>query len=595
MSDILWLVLFAALFITIPYTYYKKGIKTSIAVAYAFAVIIFARLFYEEQGIKASLISLVFSAQLFTFGVNGRELFEVISHVSDAVSPSFIACVWLCYIVCPILTVSVVLVYIKRGLDRTAIKTRFFKDVYIFTERNENTLLLAQDICSDKKRVVVFANTDSFDVGLRLLCVPYTASDVCNMLNKTNKVHICFNDTDTGVLLDNLTTLLEKEKLTKENDIYVFSDNAIAHEVIDGIKKKHRDKTIKVISTNAILMREILWDYPLYSNMHQKDEINVTVMGVGDFGGYFAMNTLWCATLPDCPLRLNLVDMDTKDNILRRVSDNINDGDFDIRVFNENINTNTFFDKIASNRIYNSDYILVAMGNDDLNISVSRKLRLFFARCKRHPFIITVIKNQSKFDVISEALKTDDIAIVGGKENIHSYKSIFEDRFFQRAFKVYQIVENHYNNYPGENDFYKQNQIDIFSSYANAIHSKYKVFSIMNEADLSIEKAKCILNTNCEIFDKTVRSEHDRWVAFEMLKGYVGVPDGDIDAFLAMNHENGGKLHKNTALKMHACITEFDNLDVIDKKICDICNKDPNLKEIDVLITKNTFSIYSGE
>ena len=70
---------------------------------------------------------------------------------------------------------------------------------------------------------------------------------------------------------------------------------------------------------------------------------------------------------------------------------------------------------------------------------------------------------------------------------------------------------------------------------------------------------------------------------------YTGILDAD-DLGTYISNAN-----KNTALKMHACITEFDNLDVIDQKICDICNKDPNLKEIDVLITKNTFSIYSGE
>lgn len=590
MLDILWIALFLMLVIGLPYTYSKKGVRFCIGIAYVIGVVVFAKLFYEYQGLKSVLSSFVFSAQLFAFNVSGSELVEMLDTLRADTSVWYFCCVWAAFLICPILTISVLLTYIKKILDRAKLKTRLFKDVYIFTHKCESADLLASDICAENKRaVVVFANSDGEDAGGRILSVCRSASEIAAMLNRTNNVNLCINDADTGEILDKLNNFLANQpKREKKAKIYIFSDNPIAHEVIDSIKKTVPDQHIQVISTNAILMREILWDYPLFSNMHSPDELNVTVLGVGAFGGYFAMNTLWCATLPDCKLRLNLVDADKEENILRRVSDNVPKDYFDIEIFSENVNTNCFFDRIAETRLRNSDYILVAMGNDDLNISISRKVRLHFARWGKHPFIMTVLKNQSKFSVMKETLAKEGIVATGGAGNMYSYDRIFNDRFLSRAFCVYRIVEKNYDKDVTVADFYRQNQIDIFSSYANAIHCKYKVFSLTGMAEPTKEQIEAALN---EKIEKIVASEHERWVAYELLKGYVGVEKEELPHFFESN-KSTGKIHKNEALKMHACITDLAGVEYVDKLIEEMYGKKQNLAEIDELIARRTADIW---
>lgn len=592
MLDILWMVLFLVLVIGIPYVYSKKGVRFSIGIAYVVGVVVFAKLFYEYQGLGAVLSSFVFSAQLFTFGVNGRELVEMLGTLKADTCIWYLCCVWASFLICPVLTVSVLLAYIRKTLDRIKLKTRFFKDVYIFTSKCRGAEILAQDICTSNKRaVVVFADSDGEDAGGKILSVCRKPAEIASMLNGTNNINLCINDVDTGEILDKLNKFLENDKIrNKKIKFYIFSDNPIAHEVVDGVKKTVVNH-IQIISTNAILMREILWDYPLFSNMHSHDELNVTVLGVGDFGGYFAMNTLWCATLPDCKLRLNLVDSDREENILRRVSANIPKDYFDIEIFSENIDTNCFFDKISDTRLKNSDYILVAMGNDDLNISISRKVRLHFARWGKNPFIMTVLKNQSKFAVMKETLAKEGIVVTGGTDNIYSYERIFNDRFFPRAFEVFKIVEKNYGNDVTEADFCRQNQIDIFSSYANAIHCKYKVFSLTGEKEPERVQIESALN---EKMQKIVSSEHNRWVAFELLKGYVGVDKDELPQFFE-NNKSTGKIHKNEALKMHACITDLDGVRYVDKLIEEMYEKRQNLAEIDELIAQKTADIWFME
>lgn len=570
------------------FLYSKKGIKYSIGFTYIVGIIVSARLFYEYQGTASILNSLVFSAQMFTFNISGKELVEIIYTISGKISYFYIICVWAVYLVSPALTVSAVLSFIKKGLDRLSLRTLFKKDVYVFSEKNENSLILAGDILKNKKNsVVVFSRVDSEDISSRQLCVNKNECDILKLLNKTNNIHICFNDTESGILVDKLKNFT-KDNLTKKVEIFAFSDNEIVFEVVDGINKTLENSYIKIISVNAVLMKNILWDYPLYKNMNNGDELNVSVFGVGSFGGYFAKNTLWCGVLPSCKLKLNLIDKDTEEEIFARVSDNIPKDYFDIEVFSENIHASDLLEKLEKTRVVNSDYILVAMGNDDLNIKVSRKLRLYFGRNGRNPFILTVLKNQSKYQVLKDVLKGEGIEVTGGVLNIYGYKEIFEDRFFQKAYRIYDFVCKNYNEVATVEGFYKQNQLDILSSYASAIHNKYKVFALTgkdnptkDEINKSLEKMRSLL----------VESEHQRWVNFEVLKGYVGVPEDKLYDFL-INNTASKKRHRNDRLKIHACITDVSGVKKLDGILEEHFNKNPNLIKNDEDIIDNLDYLY---
>lgn len=583
-----WLLLFIIFLAGILFLYSKKGIKYSIGFTYIVSIIVSARLFYEYQGMASILNSLVFSAQLFTFGVNGKELVEIIYNISDRISYFYIICVWAVYLVSPALSVGAVLSFIKKGLDRLSLKTLFKKDVYIISEQNENSLILAYDIIKVKKNsVVVFSTSDGEDVSSRILCVNKDVLHIVKLLNKTNNVHICFNDTDSGILLDKLKNFLAVSCF-KKPEIYVFSDNEIVFEVVDGINKTLENLYIKIISVNAILMKNILWDYPLYKNKVNDDELNVSVFGVGAFGGYFAKNSLWCGVLPSCKLKLNLIDKDSKEDILGRVSDNIPKEYFDIEVFSYNVHASDVSESIENTRVENSDYILVAMGNDDLNIKVSRKLRLYFARRKKNPFILTVLKNQSKFSVMKDVLKNENIEVTGGALNLYGYKYIFEDRFFDRAFKVYDFVLKNYNEVTTKESFYKQSQLDILSSYASAIHNKYKVFALTGKENPTAREINSKLVEN---HSSLVEAEHQRWVNFEVLKGYIGVPQDKLYDFL-INNNTSRKRHRNDELKIHACITDVDGVEKLDNMLYEHFGKKPNLIKNDKDIIDNLYYLY---
>ncbi len=584
-----WCLLILAIFIGIPFVYTKKGIKYSVGLAYIIGVIVFSVLSYSFLGAKGILSAFIYSAQLFAFGLSGKDLLELASaFVNEMNIPALIA-IWSIYIVCPVLTISAFLSYIKKGLDRTALRTKFFKDIYIFTEKNYNSSLLAKDICKqNKKALVIFADTESLEDTFRNFCVSLPLCKVYSLLNKTNKLNICFNDTDTDVLLDKLSAFSQLAH-KKHADIYVFSESKIAEEVCDGIKEASENTNLRIINTKAIMVRNILWDYPLFSNLQNKNELNVSVLGVGGFGGYFASNVLWCGQIPDCNLKLNLVDRDPDTNLLRRISSNIFKEDFDIETFNANIDTNDFFASIKNTRLINSDYIMICLGDDDFNIRIARELNVFFGRLKKAPLIVTLIENQSKFEVLSTSLLKENIVAIGGIENIYSVDNIFKDKYLSRAFEVYKTVEKNYGHDATLDGFYMQKQIDIYSSYANAVHCKYKVYYLTdNDFDASYEQIKTLAEAKVHILS---RCEHDRWVAFERLKGYIGVPKNELEDFLRAGNKRG-KAHKNEALKIHACIADIDTVGEIDRFMESEFGIKQNLKEIDQLIAAKTADLW---
>ncbi len=587
-----WILIILAIFIGIPFVYTKKGIKHSVGLAYIIGVIVFSVLSYSFFGVKGILSSFIYSAQLFALGLSGKDLLELASPFVDEMNIPALIAIWGIYIVCPVLTISAFLTYIKKGLDRTALRSKFFKNVYIFTEKNHNASLLAKDICKiDKKALVIFAGTESLEDTFRNFCVSLPLCKVYNILNKTNKLHICFNDTDTDVLLDKLSAFSELDH-KKPADIYVFSESKIAEEVCDGIKEVSKNTNIRIINTKAILVRNILWDYPLFSNIQNKNELNVSVLGVGGFGGYFASNVLWCGQIPDCSLKLNLVDRDYDSNLLRHISSNIFKEDFDIETFNFNIDTNDFFASIKNTRLINSDYIMICLGDDDLNIKIARELNVFFGRLKKAPFIVTLIENQSKFEILSPSLLKENITAVGGIENIYSVDNIFKDRYLTRAFEVYKTVEKNYGHDATLEDFYMQKQIDIYSSYANAVHCKYKVYYLTDNClNTSYDRIKALAEEKVDILS---RSEHDRWVAFERLKGYIGVPKNELEDFLRAGNKKG-KAHKNEALKMHACIADIETVEEIDRFMESEFGIKQNLKEIDELIAAKTADLWFSQ
>ncbi len=571
MITILWCILLIGIFSVIPL--YKKGIGYGFGIAYVINVVLFGVLFCSYYKTLESFFSaFIYAASMFTMGVNSRDILDMTNSLAVEGKAVFLILIWVMYILCPILTATTIIKFIKKFLNGAKLKILRNKNIFIFSEINEKTLAIARDIKSeDKKAAVVFANS----TGEEYICTKLPPEKI--EVHKSNNVKVIFLNENSNMQIANLKQFAFYEKF-KPWQVYVITNNAICMEAAESFKEKTNYKGIRIVSPKLNTVRNILWEYPLYSNMENKSSLTVTVLGVGGFGSLFAKNALWCGILPDVKFKLNLVDSDTEENIERRVSENIKHNFFDVKCFNYDINTNKFFEEINKNSIGQSDYIMVSTTNDDLNIKIARELKVHFARAGRKPFIAAYIKESGKL-ALADILTEEGITLVGGIENMYSTQNIIDDKGINRAYAVYKS----YMGNVSREDFYAQKQIDISSSYANAIHAKYKVFAAVGKVDENnFEENNKAIKENIE---KLSVCEHNRWMAFEILKGYVGVDNNELVAFLEKN-KNNPKVHIDHNLKIHACITPYENLDYLSKCILDVCGQEKEFKSFDAKLSE---------
>lgn len=589
---IYWLIIIIALYLGVPFVYKKYGVNRCVIFLYAIGLFVFFPVTLYSYGSEYTASVPVMVGQLFVLNIGGNEIVELITNYHLKDNAIFTLAIWSTYIMCPFITVQAVLSFIRNKLKKTILKFTFNKNIHIFTERNENSVLLAKDIMAkDKKSYVIFTDSSPDENEKHFLGISLKLNEAFNLINPTNNIDVFFTDEDEDLKLDKLMYFLSSNS-NKELKIYVLTSRKITEEVIDNFKKNNKNARIIVLNTDEILSRKILWNYPLYLNMAKKEELNVTVIGVGETGGTFASNVLWCGQLPECKLYLNLVDKEGS-TVFKNIGDNLDPADFNTEIFSYDAQTNEFLNDIKDTRIINSDYIFVALPNDDMNISISKKLRLFFLRCGKKPYITTLVRNDSKYKTMKEILKEEEITLVGGKSEFYTSNVLLNDKLFNIAFEVYKIVEEKYGNIVNERDFYNQSHIDIYSSYANAVHTKYKAFAITGESDtLTYDKIKEKVDSNHHLLSV---NEHDRWVAFEKLKGYIGFSgtEEELIEFLKSNKNSGRKVHKNDDIKIHACITDFDGVEKLDKLIVEKeFKKESNLKEIDELIASKTAELW---
>ncbi len=570
---------------------YRKGVKYAFIAAYIIGVVLFSAILACNYGGASPLYSFIFSAQLFGLGVNPKDVLEFVGKMSVPGANLIMLCFWSLFVACPFFTATVIAALVKNSLGKIMLRIKKEKDIYIFSEKNEASQALVADLLNQNPDVVaVFANTVPNKEKNKYMIINASLISIFESIGDTNRIRVCFMDEAEDKNLDNLDKFLKSAR-SKFADIFFFTENETDEEVIDALKSKADNVNIRVINPKIKLVQNILWDYPLYVNRVSKTELNVSVLGVGQFGGCFGANVLWCGQLPGSSLKLNLVDCDEGDNVLRRVSKNASNSFFDVETFKADIDTNSFFDTIENSRLFNSDYIMISTRDDNTNIKIARELRTFFGRRNKNPFIIAYAKSTSKFEILKSVLKDENIVLVGGINNIYSVKNIFDTWNFKRAFMVYQVIQQAYNMPATEKSFYEQTQNDIYSSYASAIHIKYKIFAAAGDTLLSSKEIENAIKDNLMTL---AACEHDRWTAFEIIRGFVGIP-GDVIDFLDKNYEKNpqGKPHKNMELKIHGCIMPFDELDGLAAIIKERYGLEIDLKGLDVTATSKIPDIWA--
>ena len=520
---------------------------------------------------RAILLSIFNSIQIFAGGCEFAVIREGLELCPSGINIIYQIWAAILLVLAPIFTFGFVLSLFKNLSANVKYVASFFNDVYIFSELNEKSLVLAKDIKSNNKdSVIVF--TDVFEANeessfelieeskkLRAICFKNDVLAV-NFNKHSSKRAISFftigaNETEN---LNQALKLLEKFKNRENTNLYVFSTN-VESELLLSSTEHSAVKVRRVNEVRSLINRilyekgNIIFDSARDNGSGAKD-ISAIVIGMGRHGTEMVKALSWYGQMDGYNLEINAFDKDSlaKEKFMALAPELMSEDYNGVIVEGEaqykidihsglDVDTVSFAKEIS--KINNATYVLVALGNDEVNIKTAVNLRMYFERMKIHPVIQAIVYNSQQKRALSGVKNFKgqeyDIDFIGDMESSYVVDVIIDSELEEDALKRHL-------KWGEEKDFWNY-EYNYRSSVASAIHMKARIECKIPGADKNTDELTQKEKHIIEVL------EHKRWNAYMRAEGYVF--SGSTD-----------KSSRNDLAKMHHDLVDFSSLTEEEKR-----------------------------
>ncbi len=537
----------------------------------------------------------------------------------------------------------------------------FWNTKYYFSELNDRALALAQSICETERTffhrpVIIF--TDAFNKKdedksaerlykaklLGAICVP---DDIINLTKNYlgKRKYILINEQEVGNL-HHLSGFASQGKykdlkyaevvLFSQDDMYILVEEQVREFLNTKLSEKEMP-TILPVQRYRNLATNLFDDLPLFEPIIQKDkdengmrDLNVTIIGAGSIGIEMVLAAYWYGQMLDVRLNINMVSRGSKERFfgaLNHINPDIiktatrgnellrynQRGDCaepycSINYVQADVSeshVSSFLESRTANgsMLYDTDYFVVCLGVDELNISVANQLSMAMGEShlkrgkERKTVISYVVFNSDLCKTLNER-KPHDYSLDGGTDvymyafgslnEMYSIRNIYmRDLELNDTDVDEEQISVKYNNQII--DIHKDraiNDYEYWSRLARKRHIKYKIFSsglytksifdgdFAEERKAAKEKYKSLIygeHHDLDLMHRLAWLEHRRWCAFMRMRGF-----NYTDEYKRVEYYEKLKSHKNMTLKLHPCITEstvsgikatFDSIGNIDKQL----------------------------
>lgn len=459
----------------------------------------------------------------------------------------------LLYFVAPILTFGLILSIFGNLSSTMRLMFSGMRDVYIFSDSNIRSEMLANDI---KKRipyaVIVFYNTESSVLSGNRKIISFSdkitaVKPAVLKMAKHITFFICNDDENANIrnALDVLEIIKNCPRLSqriKENyqtdkgiDLYFFSALKKSIPILNGVD----NCGVRVRRINEIqnLVYDFLYENPVLKYADENNEINIAVIGAGKYGEEFVQAVVWSGQHPDYKLNINVFDIkalqtqfslkypELVNTECLSDKDEIN---YKINFFDK---TDIFETKIEDIPEMKSISIaFVALGDDDKNFDASVYLRECFERMGITPEIHTLMTDSD--------LKNVDITN-------HKKQSYNIDFILPHEVYCCDKIMNTELEKMGKEMFRMWNGSDENEDYSDFYNYDFNFRSSI--AATMFWKIRRNLGMDVSVSDENKRLEHWRWNAYMRSEGFRYSET------------------RNDIAKLHKCLVPYDELDEITK------------------------------
>lgn len=603
------------------------------------AVLMFVPIYYtsynfgdEYNFIRPLLIAIHNSLRVFILDGEFDIIVSSLGNQNETLRVCFSLYSAFLYVIAPILTFSNVLSLFNNMKGEIRYKWYKRKKHFIMSELNGKSIALARSIYNRQNNVVivftdVFEQNEEDDYELLTQARDINAiclkKDICQLdfINKKGDVEVFLIGNDESENVSQavrITTELNKMNSKHNVKVFVFSTKPSAAYIIDSIKYDNLLQYAKncEYGENCFKLRRIdekqqlIWNtvpkMKLFdiANCHDRT-LSALIVGFGSYGIELFKTLVWYCQFEGYKLQINIVDKCGKrieeknyiESLIKRDCPELlkkngaasnGDAQYDIKIFSGVDALTADIDELLlyggndsvelsiAKRLKATNLAFVSLGDDDMNIEVSIRLRSLFDRingvmAKKNigwkdetVDIYSIVYDDQKSSILYnehvEDLKDNillnhkdvpyHIHFIGGMSSQFDYQNIYdaelekcakehhtgwveiEERIYNEWLKANNkdAIENHEWYFSGEKDEeaaesarkkYEQYEYYRLSSIAKELYQR----EIRNNSVL-LSKTTCLetetkQTCKCENCIRRKKSEHMRWNAYTRVIGYT--------------------------------------------------------------------------
>lgn len=480
---------------------------------------------------------------------------------------------------------------------------RRFRNIYYFSDLNEKSMLLAEDIAENEKSkaLIVFCNCNKISGHFEeridknhFIVLSENERDLIIRFSFGSKKQYFFEiSDDDNKNLDASKKVIETFDKTKKAylpnvKVFLFINSALfgSEKLIDTNSNKINIILVDEVKTSVY---NLLFEKPLCDEVTDEKSLSIAVFGNGVYAKEFFKNSIWASVL-DNTYKTKISFVDSKADSFKKNLELNCPG-----LFTQNYNLNFYkadlqsseLNEILTSKIQSPHYIMIDTGNDEENIKLAVYLRMYYIRtskdCNFKPFIAVRIKNSNTAERVNKMKTKLDMSYelysVGSDKEIYSYNLLVESPIERMALNCHAA----YNKNTKTSE-YESKEAAVFgcnvsefekdSNRAAAVHIKNKLFLLGLKlkpyyAQISEEDAKQndraiqIIKKNVadeKIIEALQKAEHYRWNAFHFSSGWTNPTLSKSKTYTKLT-----KTHKYELAKMHSCLCSWEEMPILEK------------------------------
>lgn len=515
-----------------------------------------------EYGIgKMFLLSIHNTIRLFIVDGEFSIIMDNLGVITEEVRDVYTTFAAILFVIAPFLTFGFVLSFFKNVSAYKDYYLKYYSEVYVFSELNEQALALAKSLKNNqKKRTIVF--TDIFESEdertYELMAQAYELGAIMfkkdialvnfGLHSKNSKITFFIIGQDDDENVKQSLSLIQRYQDNDNAQLYVFTTSVnselLLSESITGNMKVRRINEVQSLISRQLFDEGVEIFETAVDCGESEKLISAVIVGMGQHGMEMTKALAWFCQMDGYRLEVNVFDADKNaesrlcyecpelmDEKHNHDFTTVGESHYSIKVHSGvDVGTKEFLK--MTEKIKHITYVFIALGDDERNISMAVKLRSWFLKSGNFPKMDVVVRNADKKKAL-QGIKNYSgqeykIHFIGDTTSSYSEEVIFESDIEKEA------LERHMK-WGKEEEFWRF-EYNYRSSIASAIHRKMKVLCRIP----GIEK---IPEERTDSEKRIIRElEHRRWNAYMRSEGFSYAEK------------------RNNLAKTHHCLVPFDEL-----------------------------------